>query len=200
VEAIRSELPELPEARRDRFEKEYGLPPYDANLLTGSREMADYFENCVREKPHDISLVDSAKKTAIWILGEVNRITNTHNIDIVDFEKKVQPKQLVGLWVAESKAVVNTATAKSMLEEIFNTGKDPDTILKEGERGQISDTRQLEEAARQVMLDNAQALADYKAGKEPALKFLVGQVMKATKGRANPKLVNELLKRKLEEE
>jgi aspartyl-tRNA(Asn)/glutamyl-tRNA(Gln) amidotransferase subunit B len=84
-----------------------------------------------------------------------------------------------------------------MLDEMFNTGKDPDTLLKEGERSQISDTRQIEDVITQVIQENPQAVADFKAGKETAIKFLVGQVMKATTGRANPKLVNELLKKKL---
>ena len=200
VEAIRSKLPELPEARRKRFEEEYGLPPYDANLLTSSKEMADYFENCVREKPHDIPLADSGKKTAIWILGEVNRITNIHNIDIVDFGKKVSPDKLVKLTVLNSEGVVNTATAKFVLEEMYKTGKDAADIIDRRGLRQISDTDEIEEAVRQAVSVNTQALADYKAGKEQALKFLVGQVMKATKGRANPGLVNELLKKKLEEE
>jgi aspartyl-tRNA(Asn)/glutamyl-tRNA(Gln) amidotransferase subunit B len=85
-----------------------------------------------------------------------------------------------------------------MLEEMFNTGKDPDTLLKEGERSQISDAQELDEAVSQVIATNARAVADYKAGKEQALKFLVGQVMKTTKGRANPQLLNELIKKKLE--
>ena len=125
---------------------------------------------------------------------------NANNIDIDKFSERVSPRNLFSLTVYNSEGVVNTATAKSMLEEMYNTGKDPDTLLKEGERGQISDTRQLEETVSQVITDNPQALADFKAGKEAALKFLVGQVMKATKGRANPRLVNELLKKKLEEE
>ena len=200
VEEIRSELPELPEARRERFVAEYGLSLYDANLLTSSRAMADYFENCMREKPHNMPLADSAKRTANWILGEVNRITNAYNTDIADFEKKVQPKQLVGLWVAESKAVVNAATAKSVLGEMFETGKNADDIIAQQGLSQISDTAVIEAEVTVIINKNSAAVEDYKAGKEQALKFLVGQVMKATRGRANPQLVNELLKKKLEGE
>ena len=98
---------------------------------------------------------------------------------------------------AEGK--ISAATAKSMLEEMYNTGKNADILLKEGDRGQISDVDQLEEAISQAIAVNEQAVADYRAGKEAAVKFLVGQVMKVTRGRANPQLVNELMKKKLEE-
>jgi len=195
VEEIRSRLPELPEARRDRFMAEYGLPLYDASLLTSSRAMADYFENCLkvgREVP--------PKEISNWLLGEVSRIMNAHNIDIDGFSQKVRPEGLVKLAVLNSQAVVNTATAKSVLEEMYQTSKEADGIITERGLSQISDTQELEEAVAQAVADNAQAVADYKAGKETALRFLVGQVMKVTRGRANPQLVNELLKKKLEEE
>ena len=195
VEEIRVKLPELPEARRDRFLAEYGLPLYDASLLTSSRAMADYFEAFHRAKA-DIP----AKDISNWLLGPVSGIMNANNCDITKFSQRVSPEQFGRLLVLHSEAAVNTPTAKSMLEEMFNTGKDPDTILKEGERGQISDAKELEETINQVIEANAKPVADFKAGKEPALKFLVGQVMKATRGRANPKLVNELLKKKLKEE
>jgi len=194
VEAIRSKLPELPEARRKRFEEEYGLPPYDANLLTSSRAMADYFEEiCQANKEIPAKIVSN------WFEGPVSRILNASNIDISEFRKKVSPEQFVELLVLETQASTTLTTAKYVLEQVFNTGKDPADIIDEQGLSQISDTQEIEEAVSQAISTNTQALADYKAGKEPALKFLVGQVMKATKGRANPKLVNELLKKKLEE-
>ncbi|MFC1974553.1 Asp-tRNA(Asn)/Glu-tRNA(Gln) amidotransferase subunit GatB [Chloroflexota bacterium] len=199
VEEIRSRLSELPEARRDRFITEYGLPLYDADLLTEDKDMADYFENSLKNVSPD-QLQKMAKMVSNWILGEASRIMNAHNIDIVEFSEKVSPERLFQLTVLNSQGIVNTPTAKSMLEEMFNTGKDPDTLLKEGERGQISDTQEIEEAVSEAINANPQPVADFKAGKEQALKFLVGQVMKATKGRANPKLVNELLMKKLGEE
>jgi len=124
---------------------------------------------------------------------------NTNNIDPVDFKKKVSAEKLVRLTVLNLEGTVSAATAKSMLEEMFETGKDADTLLKEGGRSQISDSDELEEAVKQAIDGNAPAVADYKAGKEQALKFLVGQVMKVTKGRANPQVVNDLMKKKLEE-
>jgi len=200
VEGIRSRLPELPEARRNRFIAEYGLPLYDANLLTSSKDMADYEEDFVKtEKPHNLSQPEKAKLGSNWILGEVSRITNAHNTDIVHFGEKVSPERLAKLVDLCQQDVVNTATAKSVLEEMFKTGKDSSDIINERGLSQISDTREIEEAVGQVITANPKPVADFRAGKEQALKFLVGQVMKVTKGRANPKLVNEELKKRLEE-
>jgi aspartyl-tRNA(Asn)/glutamyl-tRNA(Gln) amidotransferase subunit B len=199
VEKLRAKLPELPEERRDRFIAEYGLPLYDANLLTSSRAMADYFEESTKTKEYQKLPPDkAAKEVSNWLLGEVSRIMNATNTDINEFRKKVSPERLCQL-ILRSHGVINTATAKSVLEEMFNTGKDADEIITQRGLSQISDTRELEEIASQVIAANSQAVADFKSGKEPALKFLVGQVMKATKGRANPQVVNEVLKKKLAE-
>jgi aspartyl-tRNA(Asn)/glutamyl-tRNA(Gln) amidotransferase subunit B len=194
VEAIRSKLPELPEARRDRFVAEYNLPPYDAGLLTASREMADYFEDCLKTS-QDVM----PKEISNWLLGEVSRIMNAKNIDIIDFREKVAPEQFDGLLVLHSQAAVNAATAKSVLEEMFNTGKSADSIIAQRGLSQISDAKAIKVEIATAIKLNAQAVADYKAGKKQSLKFLVGQVMRATKGRANPTVVNELLEKKLEE-
>ncbi len=201
VEKIRATLPELPEARRQRFEDEYHLSLYDANLLTSSSATADYFEAFVKTvEPHNMSKPEIAKLGSNWILGEVNRIMNDNNIKTVDFSKKVSPERLARLTDLVVKGSVSGSTAKSVLEEMYRTGKDAADIVDRRGLSQISDAGEVAEVASQVIDDNPQALADYKAGKEPALKFLVGQVMKATRGRANPQLVNELLKKKLEEE
>ena len=200
VEKIKTKLPELPEARRDRFIADYGLPLYDANLLTGLKEMADYFEDFVNtDKPEGLSLSERARLASNWLLGEVSRIMNNSNIDIVEFGEKIDPERLGDLLVMESQGTINTATAKSVLEDMFNTGKSADNIIKEQGLSQISNTAEIEETISQVIDNNPKALADFKAGKEQAIKFLVGQVMKATRGRANPKLANELLKKKLGE-
>jgi len=196
VEEIRSKLPELPEARHDRFVAEYNLPLYDANLLTSSREMADYFEDCLREyeaKPAP------AKEISNWLLGEVSRIMNANNIDINGFRERVSPQRLCALISNTRSAIINTATAKSVLEEMFTTGRSADDIIAERGLSQISDAEEIEKEVIEVISNNPQAVADYKAGKKQSLKFLVGQVMRATGSRANPKLVNELLEKKLEE-
>jgi len=197
VEEIRSKIPELPEARRDRFVAEYGLPLYDANLLTGSKAMADYFEAYMKVAPHKWSPKESAKKVANWLLGEFLRLLNATDIDIKD--SRITAERFWMLIDFIERGVISGTTAKAVFEEMFNTGKGAEEIIEERGLSQISDTGEIEEAVIQVIKSNAQPVADFKAGKEQALKFLVGQVMKDTRGRANPQLVNELLKRKLEE-
>jgi aspartyl-tRNA(Asn)/glutamyl-tRNA(Gln) amidotransferase subunit B len=200
VEGLRAKLPELPEARRDRFIEEYRLPLYDASLLTSSRAMADYFEDCSRvEEYRRLPRDRGAKEVSNWLSGEVSRIINARSIDVAGFREKIEPGRLIRLLVLNAEGDVSTATSKSMLEEMFNTGRDADTIIAEQGLGQISDARQIEQVAGEVVAANPQAVADYKAGKSQTLKFLVGQVMKITRGRANPNLAGELLKKKLEE-
>lgn len=199
VEEIKSKLSELPEARRDRFVAEYNLPVYDANLLTSTRAMADYFEDCLKtEEYKKLPPGKGAKEVSNWLLGEVSRIMNATNSDINEFRKRVRPELLCELIFA-SHTIINTATAKSVLGEMYKTAKEAAEIIRERGLTQISDAEEIQASTTKVVKYNPQAVADYKAGKEQALKFLVGQVMKVTRGRANPKLVNELLKRKLEE-
>jgi aspartyl-tRNA(Asn)/glutamyl-tRNA(Gln) amidotransferase subunit B len=199
VKAVKAKLPELPEARRNRFVTEYGLPLYDADVITRSRAMADYEEDLVKAgEQSSLSKTERAKLASNWILGEVSRIMGvTKYTDITQFRERVSPEQLWPLISNAHNAAINIATAKSVLEDMVRTGKGADEIISQQGLSQISDARQLEETVSQVITTNEQAVADFKAGKEQALKFLVGQVMKGTKGRANPKLVNELLKEKL---
>jgi aspartyl-tRNA(Asn)/glutamyl-tRNA(Gln) amidotransferase subunit B len=194
VEAVRKKLPELPEARRDRFITEYGLPLKDAGQLIESKAMADYFEECVK-----VNKEVPAREVSNWLRGEVSGIMNANNIEITEFSKKVSPKNLTELLVLEGQHVVNMPTAKSVLGEMYKIAKDAASIIQERGLSQISDTQELEKIVAGVINSNKQPVADYKAGKETALKFLVGQVMKATKGRANPQVVSEVLKRKLAE-
>ncbi len=200
VEGIRSKLPELPEVRRDRFVAEYGLPLYDANLLTGSKAMANYFDACLKtEEPRNLSQTERAKLGSNWILGEISRITNANNISIVDFREKVSPEQLCQLLDLIQKGSISGTSAKLVFEEMFNTGRDAADIITQRGLSQISDTQVVREVVSHVIQANTQAVADYKAGKTQSLTFLVGQVMKATRGCANPKLASELLREKLEE-
>jgi len=193
VAEIKAKLPELPEDRRDRFVTEYGLPLYDANLLTNTKAMADYFEDLCKANK-----AISAKTISNWILGPASAIMNTNNIDIVAFREKVSPERFGRLVVLQSQAAATTSTAKFVLGEMFNTGKSAEEIIKERGLSQISDTAELEVAIADVINSNVQAVSDYKSGRETALKFLVGQVMRATKGRANPVVAGDLLKKKLD--
>jgi aspartyl-tRNA(Asn)/glutamyl-tRNA(Gln) amidotransferase subunit B len=200
IEKIRSKLPELPEARRDRLVAEYELPLYDADLLTSSKLMADYFEECMKSPPHDDLRLKHAKPIANWIIGEFTRLLNATNTDVGSMWKKISPAQLYSLIRLIESGAVSGLNAKEVFEEMFNSARSAQEIISEEGLTQISDTGQLEETVADVINSNAQAVADYKAGKRESLKFLVGQVMRATKGRANPGLAHQLLERKLEEE
>ncbi len=194
VEEIESNLPELPEERRDRFVAEYKLSPYDARLLTASRDMADYFEDCLKAGEEITS-----KEMSHWLLGEVSRIINEGVIDVTVFCQKVSPERLARLAKLNSEGAVSAASAKSVLGQMYEKGESADDIIKAQELGQISDAGAIEEEIARAIKENAPAVADYRAGKKQSLKFLVGQVMRATRGRANPALVNRLMAKKLEE-
>ncbi|TET49687.1 MAG: Asp-tRNA(Asn)/Glu-tRNA(Gln) amidotransferase subunit GatB [Dehalococcoidia bacterium] len=200
VEEIKTKLPELPEDRRERFMTEYGLPLYDASELTKTKDMADYFEESTKTDAYQKLPSDkAAKEVSNWLLGEVSRIMNDNNIGIDDFKRKVEPAQTTRIAAMSSEGVVNISTAKLVMGEMFNTGKSAEEIIRERGLSQISDSGELEATIIDVINSNAQAVSDYKAGKDTALKFLVGQVMRATKGRANPVLSGELLQKKLDE-
>jgi len=200
VEEIRNKLPEMPEARRDRFMADFKLSQYDADLLTASREMADYFEDCLKTKKLEKQTQpEKAKAIGNVLLGEVSRIINNNNIDIAVFKERVSPERLTRLLVLHTAGTVNTATMKSVLEEMFESGSNADDIIKAKGLSQISDSYGIEQIAAKVIQLNPNAVADYKAGREQSLKFLVGQMMKETRGRANPAMAAELLKKKLGE-
>ncbi|HEX77448.1 MAG TPA: Asp-tRNA(Asn)/Glu-tRNA(Gln) amidotransferase subunit GatB [Dehalococcoidia bacterium] len=194
VAQLRARLPELPDFRRERFMAEYGLSAYDAHLLTGSKAMADYFEDCVRlweGKP----LKERAKKVANWLLGEFSHLLKATATEIG--ETRVSPQQLAQLLGLVEAGSITTAAAKAVFEEMFETGRPAQEIVEERGLAQISDSQEVAKAVKEAIAGNAKAVADFAAGKEQALKFLVGQVMRLTKGRANPQLVTELLKKEL---
>ncbi|HJX70176.1 MAG TPA: Asp-tRNA(Asn)/Glu-tRNA(Gln) amidotransferase subunit GatB [Dehalococcoidia bacterium] len=195
VKEISSHLPELPEQRRDRFISQYGLPPYDANLLTSSKSPADYFEACVNLSP-GLPPEKRAKGVSNWLLGDFAHLLNLAGIEAS--QSKVTPARLVELLDLIDQGTLSGPTAKTVFEEMFHSGKPAREIVAEKGLTQISDASAVEKVVRQVIATNTPAVVDFKAGKEQAVKFLVGQVMKATKGRANPKLVNEILRRELE--
>ncbi len=193
VDEVRSKLPELPETRRDRFISQFGLPLYDANLLTETKMLAEYFENCL--KLGDASPVQ-AKAVANWILGELNRLMNATNSTITAV--KITPAELCHLIDLVQKGNISGTSAKTVFEEMFKSGQSADRIIDTLGLVQISDNREIETAIDQIIASNPQPVADYKAGKIQAIKFLVGQAMKATKGRANANAMQELLIKKIE--
>ena len=200
VDEVRKELPELPEARRNRFIEEYDLSLYDADLLTGSRTFADYYEACLKTLEYtELPAERAAKEVANWLLGEVSRIMNDNNLDIEAFSKEVPPSRMVKLAALSAGTAVNAATARDVLEEMFKSGQDAVSIIEKRGLSQISDADALSQVVDDIIKNNPQPAADFHAGKVQAAKFLVGQVMKATRGRANPAVIGDLIKKKLEE-
>jgi aspartyl-tRNA(Asn)/glutamyl-tRNA(Gln) amidotransferase subunit B len=190
VEEIRARLPELPDARRDRFMAQYVLPLYDADILTGSKGMADYFEACL-----GVAGPGKAKTVSNWLLGDFSRLLNATNTDIEN--AKIGPKHLADMLALVDNGAISGPTAKAVLEEMFQAGKGASEIIQQKELGQISDPGEIRQVARKVIADNAAAVADYTSGKQQALTFLVGQVMKATRGRANPGVAKEIIMQEL---
>ena len=198
VEEIRSHLPELPDVRRDRFMSQYGLPLYDASLLIDSKAMANYFEDCVKlmaDSSDRADLPKKAKTVSNWLLGDFSRMLNSTNTGIED--AKVTPKHLAELLELADKGTLSGPAAKAVFEEMFLSGKKAGDIVAEKGLSQISSSEEIEKIVAEVIASNSQAVSDYKSGKQQALAFLIGQVMKATKGRANPGTAKEILIRKL---
>jgi aspartyl-tRNA(Asn)/glutamyl-tRNA(Gln) amidotransferase subunit B len=195
VEGIRAGLPELPVARRGRFMVEYDLSAYDADLLTGSRDFADYFESCVGLASPEQIAGGRAKAVANWMLGELLRLLKVEGIGIS--ESKITPQHLAGMLDLIDQGALSTTLAKQVFEEMFKAGGQAAEIVAQKGLTLISGVEEIAAVIDQVLRDNAQAAADFRGGKQQALKFLVGQVMKGTKGRAKPDLVGRLIKEKM---
>lgn len=197
VEEIRANLPELPAQRRARFMSQYGLPLYDAGLLTGSKATADFFEASVQLTPLEpAALATKAKVIGNWTMVELGRLLNLAGSEISD--TKVTPAHMVELVGLIDSGTLSGTLAKTVLEEVFETGQPPGEIVQQRGYVQISDATVVASAVEEALDTNPQAVTDYLKGKDTAAKFLVGQVMKITRGKANPALVNELVKEKLD--
>jgi len=188
IRGIRSSLPELPDQKRNRFIDQYGLPAYDAGLLTSDRELADYFEECVHK-------FDQPKTVSNWIMGALLGILNAEGKTIA--ESPVSAENLAALLALIDADVISGKIAKSVFDEMAQTGKAPAQIVKEKGLVQISDTDAIEAVILKVIAGNPKEVESYRNGKTKLMGFFVGQVMRETKGQANPKLVNEILKEKL---
>jgi len=197
VEELSSRLPELPEARRDRYMARYGLSQYDASLITGSKAMADFFEHCLSLSKR-ANLEKRAKAVSNWLLGDFARLLNLANIEIDEARARVSPERLMEMLDLMDEGTLSGAAAKTVLEEMFNSGESARKIIAEKGLTQISDAKDMEGIVTAVIAENAPAVADFKKGKEKALTFLVGQVMRQTRGRANATVVDKLLKEKLD--
>ncbi len=188
LDSIRKTLPELPRQRRRRFSEEYALSVYDAGVLTNSRSLADYFEECVKLYPHP-------KIISNWITTEIFSYLNEEKIPPEKISLK--PKGLARLLELLDSRTINRNSAKEVLRIMLDSGKDADTIIKEKDLFVLSDESALEKIIDEVIRNNPNSVNDYLKGKENALMFLVGQVMKETQGKANPQKVNEILRKML---
>lgn len=184
IEEVRRSLPEMPDARKERYVREYGLPEYDAGVLTASKKLADYFEEAVATGA-------DVKSVSNWVMVELLGYMNKHNLEIE--QVKMSPQHLGTMIQLIEKGTISGKIAKTVFAEMLETGKDPETVIKEKGLVQISDEGALREIVLKVIEANPKSVEDYRNGKERAIGFLVGQVMKETKGKANPQLVNKLL-------
>ncbi len=184
VEKIRKALPELPQAKRERFVREYGIPEYDAEVLTAEKQIADYFETCTKS-------YKNYKNLSNWILTELLR-------ELKSDGRQVGPEHLIKLLVLMDQGTINRNTGKKVFEEMCRTGKSPEEIIQEQGLSQVSDDQAIEQLIDGVLAANPNELMAYRQGKEKLFGFFVGQVMKQSGGKANPGKVNELLKRKLQ--
>ncbi|MBI3744046.1 MAG: Asp-tRNA(Asn)/Glu-tRNA(Gln) amidotransferase subunit GatB [Chloroflexi bacterium] len=199
VADLRARLPELPEARQARYQDQYGLSAYDARLLTQSKPMAVFFEKAVTLKAGGDQQA-RAKAVANWMLGEMSRLLNAANLELDAATVKIRPEHVSEIVDLVETKTVNQTVAKEMFEQAFNTGKSPAQLVKEQGKTQISSADEMAPAIEEAIKNNPKAVQDYLGGKDTAVKFLMGQVMKATKGRANPQVVQDLLTQRLAKE
>ena len=188
IEAVRETLPELPGEKKKRFITEYGLPTYDADVLTASMATANYFEDCLKIFPE-------SKTVSNWIMGSLMGLLNAEGKTIE--QSPISSQSLAQLLGLIKEGVISGKIAKVVFEDMAKTGKAPDKIVKGKGLVQVTDVSAIEEIILKVLADNTKEVDDYRNGKTKLLGFFVGQVMKKTKGKANPKIVNEVLKEKL---
>jgi len=189
IDAVRATMPELPEARRRRFVAAYGLPEYDAGVLTQSAELADYYEQVA-------SGAGNPKAASNWVMGELLRILNERGQSIEGAPLK--PQALAGLIVLVDKGAISSSIAKEVFATMYDSGRAAEEIVASEGLAQIGDESAVESMVRDVLATHADAVAQYRGGKTATFGFLVGQVMKGSGGKANPKLANQILRRELE--
>ena len=188
IEEIRRSLPELPDEKKERFVRDYGIPEYDAEILTSTKAMASYYEECVR-------LFPEPKTVSNWMMGDLLRELKRDEKEIDQF--LLTPSHLAEMLSMIKEGTISGKIAKDVFEEMYRSGKRPEKIVKDKGWVQILDETEIAKAIEGVMNANPKLVEDYRKGKEKIFGFFVGEVMKETKGKGNPKLVNELLKKKL---
>ncbi len=189
IEEVRSKLPELPQAKRERFISEYSLPAYDAGVLTSARELADYFEATAR------AMGGEAKLAANWIMGDLSAALNKEGKDIAD--SPISSTQLAGLLKRIQDNTISGKIAKEVFAAMWNGEGEADAVIEAKGLRQVSDSGAIEKIIDEIIAANPGQLAEYRSGKDKLFGFFVGQAMKASKGKANPAQLNEILKQKL---
>ncbi len=189
IAAIKAELPELAAARKQRFISQYGLPEYDAGVLTAGRAIADYFEAAVKAGA-------PPKKASNWVMVEMLAVTGERNCALADLFPATYLAELIG---EIESGVISGKIGKAVFEEMIASGKAPKDIIREKNLAQVSDPAAIEKVVLEVMAENPTSVADFKAGKERAVKHLLGEIMKKTRGKVNPTLTNDILMKKLQE-
>jgi len=188
VDKIRENLPELPESRRERFINDYQIPRYDAEILTSSKALGDYYEKTA-------SLYSNGKVLSNWIMGELSRYLNEEKVKIED--SPISPEKLAEMLKLIDGRIISVKMAKNVFEKMFKTGKDASQIVKESGISQITDENELLNVIDKVIKENPKSIEDFNQGKENALNYLMGQVMRITKGRAKPDFVFNALKQSI---
>jgi aspartyl-tRNA(Asn)/glutamyl-tRNA(Gln) amidotransferase subunit B len=188
IENIRKTISELPDRRRERFIKEYKLSEYNAGVLTAEKPLANYFEKVVK-------LYNNPKVVTNWVMVELLGRLNAVNKEVE--ESPISPGQLAELLKLMEKGTISGKIAKTVFEEMFNSGKNPQVIVEEKKLVQITDEKEIGKIVEEVLKENPDAVEEYGKGKEKTIGHLVGQVMRKTQGKANPQLVNKILKEKL---
>jgi len=188
IQKIKESLPELPKQRAERFIREYKIPEYDANVLTADKYLADYFEECVKLYP-------KPKVISNWIMTGLLAHLNERNIEVRNL--KLKPKSFVAIFQMMDEGVISGKIAKGILPQMLDGKQEARDIVKEKDIQQITDAKGLEEIVREVITENSKPAAEYCRGKDAAFTFLVGQIMRKSRGRANPQIANKILKESL---
>jgi aspartyl-tRNA(Asn)/glutamyl-tRNA(Gln) amidotransferase subunit B len=189
IDSVRATLPELPDQKAARFARDYGLSAYDAGVLTASRELASYYEDVVRSLPGE------PKLAANWVMGELAAALNKDNLDVGS--GRLPAARLAALLARIADQTISGKIAKEVFEAMWNSGASADAVIADKGLKQITDSAAIERVIDEVFASNPGQLAEYRSGKDKLFGFFVGQVMKATGGKANPAQLNELLKKKL---
>lgn len=186
IEKAKLEIPELPQEKRLRLKNYYDLPDQDIEVLTEDIALSDYYEQSVKAYP------SQPKKISNWIMVEVNAYLNRTLQTIKDFKPK--PEHIAEIFKLIDENIINGKIAKDIFEDMCESGESPSNIIKRKGLRQISDTKELENIIKRILSENKKSVQDFKAGKEKAFVYLVGQIMKSTKGQGNPRLINDLLR------